>query len=50
MIDLRQVFWSIRGISTYLASGFSFFKVSSVSVIAIPVAEGIIITSWLKLA
>ena len=34
----------------YLASGFSFLRVSSVRVIAIPVAEGIIITSWLRLA
>ena len=41
MIDLKQLFWSIRGQITYLAVGLICLMVSRTRVMAIPVATGI---------
>ena len=41
MMDLKQLFWSIRGQITYLAVGLICLMVNSTRVMAIPVATGI---------
>ena len=41
MIDLKQLFWSIRGQITYFAVGLICLMVSRTRVMAIPVATGI---------
>lgn len=42
IIDLMHDFWSIRGMSTYLASGFSSLIDNMQNVNVIPVAMGVI--------